>query len=198
MKKFLVIATLIIGIIGCSKDDDSQINTELVGTWSIVDGELNGQRTSQLPNLTYEDRQSRDCAKRSTFKFLSNGDFRGVFYMPEIALDYSNGNYKFVYRGCRRAIDLDDLAEKGSIKYKVVDKKIIIYAKDNDGSSNEVEFFKIESLSRETLKVSYSEEMKQELRSAYEQGKQIAQQYGIDVPHNIEVALNGYIIMEKQ
>ncbi|MDO5106119.1 lipocalin family protein [Capnocytophaga sp.] len=198
MKKILVMATLIIGFIGCSKDDNSQTNAELVGTWRIVDGEVNGKRTSQNPNLTYEDQQARDCAGRSTFKFLANGDFRGEFYIPQMELEYTNGGYKFTYKRCNKALDLNDLASEGSIKYKVQNNKIIMYGKGNDGSSGEITLFHIESLSGKTLKVSYSEEMKKEIRSVYQRGKQILQQYNLDTPENINVILNGFTIMEKQ
>lgn len=202
MRKILVIAALIIGVISCGKEEDSATGNypEIVGTWSMVDGEVNGQSTSLNPDLTYEDKQAQDCAKRSTLKFLANGDFRGVFYMPQVEPEYRNNKYQFVYKGCNRALDLDDLATEGTIKYKIRNRKIIVYGKGEDGSSTEIEFFNIESLSGRTLKLSYSEEMKAQLRSAYERGKQILQQNNIDIeiPENIDVALNGFIIMEKQ
>ncbi|GIJ93247.1 hypothetical protein CAPN002_04650 [Capnocytophaga stomatis] len=202
MRKILVMAALIIGVIGCGKDEDSVTGDypEIIGTWQLVDGEVNGQRTSQNFNLTYEDRQARECAQRTTLKFLANGDFRGIFYTPQLELRYDSGKYKFAYKGCNRALDLDDLATESTIKYKIQGKKIIMYGEVNNGSSGEVELFNIESLSGRTLKVSYSEEMKTEVRSAYERGKQILQQYDADmkIPENIDVALNGFIIMEKQ
>lgn len=196
MRKILVMATLIIGIIGCGKDETGDY-PEIVGTWKIIDGEVNGLRTSQNPDLTYEDRQAKDCAGRSTFKFLANGDFRGIFYTPRIELEDTSGKYKFAYKGCSETIDLDELATEGTIKYKIEGQKIIMYGED-DEESYEVHLFNIESLSGKNLKVSYSEEMKRQIRSSYQYGKEILQQYNLEMPENIDVALNGFIIMEKQ
>lgn len=201
MRKILVMATLIIGIISCGKDETDAITgdyPEIVGTWKVVDGEVNGKRTSQDSDLTYEDRQTRDCAGRSTFKFLANGDFRGTFYQPRLELEYTNGVYKFAYKGCQVAIDLDEMADtEGTIKYKIEGKKIIMHFEDDEESYDE-HLFNIESLSGKTLKVSYSEEMKEQVRSDYERSKRMLQQYNLEMPENIDVALNGFIIMEKQ
>lgn len=198
MRKILVIVALIIGVISCGKNEDAVTGNypEIVGTWRIVDIEVDGRRISQIPSLTEVDKQAQDCIMRSTFKFLANGDFIGVFYTSEVDLEvdpkYGNDRKKYVYKGCRAS------TTEGTTKYKIQGKKIIICEKDNDGSSTEIELFNIESLSGRTLKLSYSEEMKAQLRSAYERGKQILQQHNLKTPEYDNVGLNGFIIMEKQ
>ncbi|MFK8266518.1 hypothetical protein [Capnocytophaga cynodegmi] len=196
MRKILVIAALIIGVISCGKEEDSATGNypEIVGTWRIVDGEVNGQRTSLNPDLTYEDKQAQDCAKRSTLKFLSNGDFRGVHYIPIMEPKKIDGRYYgFSYAKCYK-LDFDEGATEGTVKYKIRNRKIIIYGNDNDGESEEFEFFNIESLSGRTLKVSYSGDA----RSIFEGIKSFAEQHNLKIPEYYNVALNGFIIMEKQ
>ncbi|ATA88533.1 hypothetical protein CGC58_01535 [Capnocytophaga stomatis] len=202
MRKILVMAALIIGVIGCGKDENSATGDypEIVGTWRIVDSEVGGKRTSQIPNLTEADRQANHCINSSVFKFLANGDIRGVYYVSSV--DPKKNNEKYYgfssYAECYPLFDFDEAATEGSVKYKIREKKIIIYGKSNDGSSGEVEFFNIESLSGRTLKLSYSEEMKRGTRSTYERGKQFLQQHNLELPVDMNVFMNGFIIMEKQ
>lgn len=71
MKKLFLLATMIIGIIGCNKNDDEGVSSnELQGTWRIVDVKrTNGNYASQSSGLEYEAFQ---CQKGYTFTFEGN------------------------------------------------------------------------------------------------------------------------------
>ncbi|CEN52517.1 exported hypothetical protein [Capnocytophaga canimorsus] len=141
MKKMLLIVTLIIGIVSCSKDESSEhySKSNLEGYWYVIDIKRpNGNYASQSTGL---EREAFECQKQYSFSF-SKDNLRIIGSMP-----YYNG---YGVSCNKQEINVD---------YKIKGNRIEI----SEGKEK-LETYRIISLKDNRLEITFTDQMKKMIK----------------------------------
>lgn len=106
MKKLLIFALISLVIISCRKDDDERSESQIVGTWKLIDQKtISGKDGSVLHSNTIP---ASDCIRKSNYIYKNNGIFIGEYFRNSQTGECGNIAYQeemnYIYNDSEKTI----------------------------------------------------------------------------------------------